>query len=644
MMPSSRPRLPTIIRVEDTRTPPPVQRVFPHRRHSSNPKASKSLTPIDKRQHTLTQIVPSLAHLSSSFGSFEGPDDLEFDTGYIMPAKKKRQRSKPPPQKQTITQMDPFRLQFPSDDGHLQSDDEHRSPPQQCKKGKSISSTPIARTVPTRSAKKKAEAGIQKALGISPAKEGHKLPDAHMYRVSPLPESHDVTMLPLKTPRTVRRKVIPSSQSPADTPISTCKSKSRTFQDVTPLKERSVNTPSKSWAFSQRKITQKIPRLEVADSTDVENDDSQSLFPLFVQDHPTPIQVAPAPRPKATQSEPHPNISSSPPLADNNKTAASPHSFSTEQNFQISKSDSTLNHSNHDAKDAAKQRFRRAINGTISQSSTAAGPMEGFPNTSVINLTNHQGPESIGHVTRSYDDDNINDDDSFETVPTQLVLQPTPQPKLRPNPTENSQEKRNASLSFVADERATKIDHKTSQSSSPIRFKRGPVLETESQFENAWRDLTPPMESDGNSSNGGGESLTVISPAYEPSLPLFNQRTNIDSSTSIQSLPPVPPSQATTVDQTQASTKHTQYHRTPAQSTTVQVPSSPPNQRQALSSSSPFHTRKSRASDTYMGYQGWNGVPMTESQLLPDSLLDHDVGLPPVPGMEDDTDLYLEEC
>ncbi|KAL8840436.1 MAG: hypothetical protein Q9176_003934 [Flavoplaca citrina] len=643
MMPSSRPRLPTIIRVEDTRTPPPVQRVFPYRRHSSNPKASKSLTPIDKRQHTLTQIVPSLAHLSSSFGSFDGSDDLEFDTGYIMPAKKKRRRSKPPPQKQTITQMDPFRLQFPSDDGHLQSDDEHRSPPRQCKKRKSISSTPVARTVPTRSAKKKAEAGIQKALGISPTKEGHKLPDAHMYRVSPLPESHDVTMLPPKTPRTVRRKVIPSSQSPADTPISTCKRKSRTCQDVTPLKERSVNTPSKSWAFSQRKFIQKIPRLEIADSTDVENDDSQSLSQFFVQKHPTPFQVA-APRPEATQNEPHPNISSSPPLADNNKIAASPRSFSPEQNFQISKSDDTLNDSDHDAKDSAKQSFRRAINGTISQSSTAAGSIEGFPNTSVINLTNHQGPESIGHVTRSYDDDNINDDDSFETVPTQLVLQPTPQPKLGPNPTENSQEKRNASLSFVADERATKIDHKASQSSSPIRFKRGPVLETESQFENAWRDYTPPMESDGNSSNGGGESLTVISPAYEPSLPLFNQRTNIDSSTSIQSLPPVPPSQATTVDQTQASTKHTQSHPTPAQSTAVQVPSSPPNQRQALSSSSPFHTRKSRAADTYMGYQGWNGVPMTESQLLPDSLLDHDVGLPPVPGIEDDMDLYLEEC
>ncbi|KAL8875092.1 MAG: hypothetical protein Q9192_009103, partial [Flavoplaca navasiana] len=187
-------------------------------------------------------------------------------------------------------------------------------------------------------------------------------------------------MLAPKTPRTVRRKVIPSSQSPADTPISTCKRKSRTCQDVTPLKERSVNTPSKSWAFSQSKTTQKIPRLEVADSTDVENDDSQSLFPLFVQKHPTSFQVAPAPRPKATQSVPHPNISSSPPLANNNKTAASPHKFSPEQNFQISKSDNTLSDSDHDAKDSAKQSFRRAINGTRSQSSTAAGSIEGFPN------------------------------------------------------------------------------------------------------------------------------------------------------------------------------------------------------------------------------------------------------------------------
>ncbi|KAI4270072.1 MAG: hypothetical protein LQ337_006913 [Flavoplaca oasis] len=640
-MPSIRPRLPTIISVEDTRTPPPVQRVFPHRRHSSNPKASKSLPPIDKRQHTLTQIVPSLAHLSSSFGSFDGSDDLEFDTGYIMPAKKKRRRSKPAPQKQTITQMDPFRPQFPSDDGHLQSDDEHRSPPQQCKKRKSISSTPIARTVPTRSAKKKAEAGIQKALGISPTKEGNNFPDVHIHRVSPLPESHDVTMPPPKTPRTVRRKVIPSSQSPADTPISTCKRRFRTCQDITPLKERSVNTPSKSWLSPRRINIQKIPRLEVADSTDVENDDSQSLFPLFLQKHPTTFEETPPPRPKPVQSEPHPKISPSPPLADNNKTATSLHSPPPEQSFQISKSDNPLTDSDVEAKDSATQIFRKAINETIIPSSMAAGSVERFPNALVTSQTNYQDPESVGPVTRSCDD-GINDNDSFETVPTQLVLQPTPQPKLQPSPTEDLQEIHNASLSFVADGRETKIHHKAVQSSSPIRFQRGPVLETESQFENAWRDYTPPMESDGNSSNGAGGSLTVISPAHEPSLPLFDQRTNTDSSTNIQSLPPIPPSQATTVDQTQASTKHTPSHPTPAPSTTVNVPLSPPNQRQAFSPSSPLHTRKSRAADTYMGYQGWNGVPMTESQLLPDSLLNDDVGLPPVPCMEEEMELYME--
>ncbi|KAL8994373.1 MAG: hypothetical protein Q9169_005637 [Polycauliona sp. 2 TL-2023] len=554
-----------------------------------------------------------------------------------MPPKKKPRRvSKLPPQKQTITQMDPFRHQHHSDEDDPHSDAKISDPFPKPKKRKSMS-TPVASTVQTRSAKKKAESDVQKALEGSPTRTQMPPSTVQKPHSSPLPESLDMTMPPPKTPTTVRRKVIPSSQSPAETPISTCKRSSRKTLDLTPLQERSVNTPSKSWAASRRKDVSWTPRLEVADSTDIENDDSQPLFPIVDPKHPKPIKRAPASQPPATEEEPPSKTPSAPPLADDVEITP------REQHPRIDKSKEAVTIKDNDAMDAASQMSVSAVIDETPPSPTAAGSLSGLPRASVFGLPKRPDPEAIEHGNFLYSDDDQHND-SFETVPTQLLLQqPTRRPELGLNSTETPQRIQDSFQSLTSDEPATNLVPEISQFSSPLRAPHGPMLETESQFENAWRDFTPLPEYDGDTAGSDYESPPRISNHYEPSLSLSHQRTNNSSLIDLQSLPLIPPSQATTADQTQVSIRHTQAHPTPARKSRRQIPSSPTQQREALSSSSPFHTRKGRAADTYMGYQGWNGIPMTESQLLPDSLLNDNLGLPLIPDVGEEAGLHMEE-
>ena len=162
---------------------------------------------------------------------------------------------------------------------------------------------------------------------------------------------------------------------------------------------------------------------------------------------------------------------------------------------------------------------------------------------------------------------------------------------------------------------------------SPARF----APETESQFDNAWRPLSPPPQLSPFSS-----SPNHISP-NDPSTP---------SSTSPFKHPllptqtaPIPPSQATTVDITQR-TQPLPLARDFSSSTTKKVsnrtlrsssPSLPPPPPAPLLSSSPVLTRKSPYKDRWLVGSGglWDGRRLTDSQLLPDSLMNDSFAGPP---------------
>ncbi|KAL8860665.1 MAG: hypothetical protein Q9178_003018 [Gyalolechia marmorata] len=561
-----------------------------------------------------------------------------------MPPKKRHRRtSNLPVQKQTITQMTPFRLQRYSDHDSLPSDMDRSASPPQRKKRKSLSTMPVARTVQTRSAKKKAaEAGFQDRLEVLPTENKQQALDPKELRVSPVPDSQDVTMPPPQTPTTIRRKVIPSSQSPAETPPSTYK-KSRIMKPVTPLKERSVNTPSKSRATSRRKFLQWAPELEVADSTDVENEDSQSSFPVLVQGRPSTISITKsAPQPEIARENLLPMTSSSLPPADNSNINIILGSDPQEPSVRTLERQETIPDSDDDAGDPASQSSDRAINNDPSWSSTAPGSVEDTINVTATESLEIQERGPIIRTLLSCQSVDL-DNDSIETVPTQPLSQPTRHTNPRQAPTTALRRAHDPNNSLDSEEGTINLPHETLSFKSPTRPVDCPVLETESQFENAWRDYNSLLEN-GDASKTNGEDIVAGKDAHEPSLALVNHTAGTYSSTDLHSLPLIPPSQATTADMTQASLQHEQLlHQTSAGNIGLQVALSPPQQRPALPSSSPFQTRKGPVADTYMGYQGWNGVPMTESQLLPNSLLNDSEGLPLMADAEDGLELEMEE-
>ncbi|KAL8644141.1 MAG: hypothetical protein Q9210_007405, partial [Variospora velana] len=212
-----------------------------------------------------------------------------------MPPKKKRRKSNPDrstPDQTTITQMDPFRRQLHPEDDPQELKVEHSSlvdtPPRTTGRRR-LSHTPASSKVQTRSAKKKIlEAESVKRVTKSPALRGPEVFHPEQETDTSLPESQGVRMPPPATPKRTRRKVIPSSQSPADTPLSSHRHKwkdSTGNSEMTPLQERSANTPSRTRVSSRRKTVQWAPKLLVADSTDLENEDLEDPFPLIVRSH-----------------------------------------------------------------------------------------------------------------------------------------------------------------------------------------------------------------------------------------------------------------------------------------------------------------------------------------------------------------------
>lgn len=169
---------------------------------------------------------------------------------------------------------------------------------------------------------------------------------------------------------------------------------------------------------------------------------------------------------------------------------------------------------------------------------------------------------------------------------------------------------------------ASRPNHK--RNLSPQRF----APETESQFDNAWRPLSPPPQLSPFSS-----SPNHISPD-DPSTP------SLTSPFKHSLLPtqtvPIPPSQATTVDITQRTQPQLPL---PFSSSTIKrpfrrlrssSPSLPPPPPAPLLSSSPLLTRKSPHKNSWMGNGGlWDGRRLTDSQLLPDSLMNDSFAGPP---------------
>ncbi|KAL8931495.1 MAG: hypothetical protein Q9211_006920 [Gyalolechia sp. 1 TL-2023] len=628
--------LPTVHIFEDGRSASAKQITFPYRRHRSSLRKTRSTAPATRwKQQTLTQITPTLAHVSSSHSSFDGTDELEYDRlDLAMPPKKRPRKSgtpKPkskPQQKQTITQMDPFKQQiYPPEDVGDRADDHVLVPatvPSR-KKRKSTSITPTASTVQTRSSKRMS-GGSSVDMEAKVPSDLHKqdTSDADPEAATLLPESQDLQMPPPKTPRRPGKKVVPSSQSPAETPISTHGRRKEKDQNVTPLGERSVNTPSKSRLFNRRKSVQWAPKLVVADSTNWEDEDSETLFPPIVRNRPSEQKLL-SPQLRSPSNQPMPRTPSSVERFLNN-LFRSPHLSPRRPNSRTIQRKATIADSEDEGNSLSS--------GSPEQTNNSPSRKPDRPRPS-RNVSDKSGPPTPpNHQTqdtqrsrRSPQD--VQRETSFGAIPTQLVHpQNENAPPAFEHTTTHGQDTPNKHSSDT-EEASAQLENELLQSSSPVPARQPPVLETESQFDNAWRELTPPQLD--------LEDEHAIEQPAEPTLPTIPPPTRNGQPTDLPTLPPIPPSQATTTDITQATP-----HRTRLNNDSRTLVSSPAQHPQPFlsSSSSPFRPRKEQAPTTFMGYQGWNGVRMTDSQLLPQSFLDDSLELPPMFG---DEDLDLEE-
>ncbi|KAI4170676.1 MAG: hypothetical protein LQ343_004774 [Gyalolechia ehrenbergii] len=549
-----------------------------------------------------------------------------------MPPKKRPRKSGTPkpkqkPQKQTITQMDPFRKQiYPPEDVEDLANEYVPVPAAvpSGKKRKTISITPTASTVQTRSSKRKSAGSNVKEEAIVPS-DLHKqdISDTNPEAASFLPESHDPQMPPPKTPKKPRKKVVPSSQSPAETPISRHGRKIGKDQNVTPLGERSVNTPSKSRLFSRRETVQWAPKLVVADSINWEGEESEALFPAIVRNRPSEQRPS-SPQLQSPSNQQTPRTPSSVERFVS-KLFRSPHPVSRRLDPATMTRKATIADSEDEDNNSPSASPKKTNNSPSKKPETARSPLkvvdESTPHTGSKNGTQDSQLSQLQPQP-------FPQGMPFETVSTQLVH--SQHQSIPPAPEDLATQPQHASPKHSSDseEVSARLENELLQPSSQASAPQPPVLETESQFDNAWREFTPPQLD--------LEDEHDIEQTAEPTLPTIPPPTRNDRSTDLPHLPPVPPSQATTTDITQA-TPHQSRLNNDSQS----FVSSPTRHPPPILSSSPFHSRKEQAPTTFMGYQGWNGVRMTDSQLLPQSFLDDSLELPPM--FRQDADLELEE-
>ncbi len=686
MQPISRGYRPIARSFEDGQMPVPLtQQFFSYRRKSASWKKTTPQTPaFGWKTQTLTQMVPTLAAACSSF---DGADDTEFD--HLTPAassnkgrRKSAKKSTPrlPPQRNTITQMYSHHDQLYPNRDVEELEEEHipvvDTPPPRTRRRRS-SHNPVASSVQTRSSKRKAAAAGCKLEPVerfnTPAGSA---PSAGRGTDTAILEQRNTQMQPPATPKRAKRKVVPSSRSPAETPFST-HGKRRRYEgchDVTPLQELSVNTPSRNRFASRRKPVKWAPKLEIADSTNTENENTRDPFPLMMPEDPVKINSK---RPTLPLT-----VGRSAVTRFNPPKTSKP--FSPALNRSTLKRKGTIADSqDEDIGSPSQSPARTGINET--QKPYLNPPSVGDNDDTASPVLRDHYERDIEEAADSLQGQTPQDS-SYVTIPTQPIVQPpkttSPTHSNTPNHRPLSQPSPRPSA-FAEASSQLESELLLSSSPAPSSQSRGPVLETESQFENAWREFTPPpppllssspaaaglvAEAEAGARAGTeaevgtraqaraeaeAEAEAEADPADSPTLPPLRQ-------TNPSAVPPVSASQATTTDITQPTPHQTRLHDPESQllisspiAQRVQTHSSSPllQRVQTLSSSSassPVQARKAPAAagvagDASMGYEGWNGVPMRDSQLLPQSLLQDSLGLLARFGGQKELELEEEE-
>lgn len=537
-------------------------------------------------------------------------DDLAYeevlsDALEGLPPQKKRRKAMPLQREVTLTQNGyvSCSAQIQDElDGSKEMDDTHvHDASSRRHKQRKTMLEGRTRTVQTRSAVKQA---VQKKMKAEEDVPKSTHPPEVEKSVNCQADTAAALMPPPKTPKSLRRKEIPSSQSSADTPLSTQNPRSCREKSRSPLKEKSTNIPS---GFqSPRKNVRQIPKLVVADTMDGTNSTDSSLS----------TQADFKSNPTITHFGRTANSASGVVVRDHDSTSVLPDSvdqnvYSSRKQAEVARSE--IMDSDDEESDEILADSGLDV-GLISKSAEA---------TMILDDSSETIKRSVNHFG---DHESYNNQNSSENAVVPLAIYsynaaevPKEAFEIKSQAPGESGPHDHGYIRSESEEASAQLTAEFIRIAQP-----SPLVETDSQWEATWRPYSGseyPRDYD-QLNNENSSRLALNKPPTLTATPLPRSSTPLTSS-------PIrlPTSQATTVDITQPSAR---LHSSPAGRPSHSLPtlSSPPP-LPPISSSSPFRTRKD--GEAYMGYVGgWNGERLTDSQLLPESLMDDSMPGPPL--------------
>lgn len=633
-------------------------------------------TPPPKQSHLtpLNRVIKRTNSKSSSTESFSKWQDTTLtQCGYLLPQdlegittpcenKPRRSTGKRISRKsfetQTLTQAGFVYYQSPTDENMVYDDEAsiaRNSPSPKRKRRSDELEEPI--TSRTRSAKKRAAAHVVKSEDEVDTKDGLKLIPGPTVRQSVA----TVSMPPPRTPQSNRRRVVPSSQSPADTPFSTQSQRSR---DVlrSPLKAKSVNVRRRF--ISPGKIKSWARTGVAADSSELKDEDEEDPRTLAVSTTSIKFESVndsqPLTSPDVSQTEDHPGAR--PEETTPKGEGSYPQQKGAKMKLEISDSDNDVDETDEE-KFGYGSESQFDMSGpnpeTISSTGAAADSATGFKVS--------ESDETPKHATRIASQ--ANTPTKTERELAQLFKTPvaarnaqiraTSRPWLPLNIDRQSPRHHNRHDIPAHSPQKSRVPSSISSPvdiSDPLINNFSPhkspdaLPETESQLQKPWRDVSPPPTIDDTNS-------TPNLPMTQPSLPTYAIDVQAQQPQAPphqpqqqqqqQKLPPVPPSQATTVDEITQQSSSSSPPRGPLLSSSS--PQQPPH--------SPFITDHNNNNlplppdeieeveeepDTLArDIGGWEAVRLSDSQLQIDSLIDDHLTLGDIDGIDDDDEAAM---
>lgn len=566
-----------------------------------------------------------------TYETVERPKQAHFTPRNRTVTSKNLSLSTPRTRQQTLTQID-FVSRYSSDqedvDLNYIEDDARRAR----KRRKMMAEAQLVSQVESRATKalKRRDISSEDMEEARPAQPDEGLPHS-----SP-PHGHTapLSMPPPRTPKKTRKMEIPSSQSPADTPLSMRSRKSGRNVSRSPLKQRSTNLPmSRPLLPGTRKDIGVTPKLEVEDTYEYES--SRSTRSRSTRQQSTEEYVAagasflrlldhPQHFAEHTQEE-EVSDSGNREIPDTETTDMALSSAAERKSTKSEVADS----SDEGAGVGDEEDY------SVGNDTGAALGAFGILPSQIRNQTQQQSMEPEGHNEPSLSNDEttalVAGSGHTEAIPQTSQQQPreptvqsetsskttssgpsqhTPVPDSHSStPPKSSTPKASLFPRTESEEASEQLSNDLIRLTQPC-----PVLETDSQFQSAWRDYSPPRTSDAEEPDHEDQEL--------PHLP--------SDTLSADSAPHVRPSQATTVDVTQSSPRIARTQPSPLQCRTqsrrLRSQLQPPG---PLHSSSPPPMAPLSSSPAKGVELVWDGERLTDSQLLPDSLMNDSLPAPP---------------